>query len=247
VHFPKYWAKGTAARATVWRWSDDSLADAQQKASKRATELAAIFASGKQLDKYSYGDRPLREEIVQTLSADAVVTRNLYGALVVNAARVMFVDVDTGEDSSKEAERLDQLQGWADDHSDLGVRIYKTAAGFRALVTNRTFDPKSDEARALLEEAGSDPLYMKLCSVQQSFRARLTPKPWRIGMRPPRVRFPYDNPDEIRQWVKGYDAASREVSVCQFVEATGPSDVIAEAQPILELHDRVAVGDQPLA
>ena len=231
----------------MWRWSDDSLADAQQKALKRANELAAIFASGKRLDKYSYGDRPLREEIVQTLSSDAVVTRNLYGALVVNAARVMFVDVDTGEDSSKEAERLDQLQGWADDHGDLGVRIYKTAAGFRALITNRTFDPKSDETRELLEEAGSDPLYVKLCSVQQSFRARLTPKPWRIGIRPPRVRFPYDNPDEIKQWAKGYDAASREVSVCQFVEATGPNDVIAEVQPILELHDRVAVGDQPLA
>lgn len=247
MHFPKYWAKGTASRATVWRWSDDSLADAQEKARVRAQALAALFASGKQLDRYSYGDRPIREEIVQSLSSDAVMTRNMYGALVINAAKVMFVDVDIGDDSSQEANRLDQLQGWADDHKDFAVRIYKTAAGFRALVTNRTFDPKSDETRGLLEEAGSDPLYVKLCQVQQSFRARLTPKPWRIGVRPPRVRFPYENPGEMQQWVKGYEEASREVSVCRFVERTGPDNVIAEARAILELHDRVAVGEQPLA
>ena len=55
--------------------------------------LAEIFASGQQLDRYSYGDRPVREEIVQTLSRDAVVTRNAYGALVLNAARAMGIEV----------------------------------------------------------------------------------------------------------------------------------------------------------
>jgi hypothetical protein len=243
VHFPKFWAKGKAASATVWRWSDASLEDAQQQAAKRAQELAAIFASGRKLDRYSYGDRPVREEIIQTLSPEAVITRNVYGALVLNAARAMFIDVD-GDD------RLDELRSWAGNHPELGVRIYRTAAGLRALVTNRTFEPKSDEATSLLAEAGSDPLYVRLCQIQESFRARLTPKPWRVGIRPSKVRWPFETPEQkasLQHWVGNYDMASQQASVCELVETVGPSAVAPEIQPILELHDKLACGSRPLA
>lgn len=243
MHFPKFWAKGTAHSATVWRWSDVSLADAQQQATKRAQELAEIFASGKRLDRYSYGDRPVREEIIETLSPGAVITRNVYGALVLNAARAMFIDVD-GED------RIGELRGWASNHPELGVRIYRTAAGLRALVTNRTFEPKSAEAISLLEEAGSDPLYVRLCQVQESFRARLTPKPWRVGIRPSKLRWPFDNAEQkasLLHWVGNYDMASQQASVCELIEAVGPAEVVAEVAPILQVHDKLCCGTKPLA
>lgn len=227
----------------VWRWSDVSLADAQEQATKRAQELADIFASGKRLDRYSYGDRPVREEIINTLSSDAVITRNVYGALVLNAARAMFIDVD-GDD------RIGELRSWAASHPELGVRIYRTAAGLRALVTNRTFEPKSAEATSLLQEAGSDPLYVRLCQIQESFRARLTPKPWRVGIRPSKQRWPFDNAEQkasLQHWVGNYDMASQQASVCQFVETVGPSQVAPEIAAILQLHDKLSCGSKPLA
>jgi hypothetical protein len=253
VHFPKFWARGQASAggssASCWRWSDISEDDARQKATQRAGELAKLFASGSRLDHYSYGDRPAREEIVQTLDDSAAITRNAYGALVLNAARAMFIDVDFGDDG-REGSAIQRVQQWTAAHPELAIRVYRTHAGLRLLVTNHTFDPKSPEALRLLEEVGSDKLYIQLCKAQASFRARLTPKPWRIGMRPPRVRFPYESSEaesELRRWVSEYDGASRQVSVCKLLEATGPATVLDEIRPLLAYHDRVAVGDRPLA
>ncbi|HUS31757.1 MAG TPA: hypothetical protein VMZ53_24815 [Kofleriaceae bacterium] len=253
MHFPKYWARGQAtsgsSSASCWRWSDVSEDDARQKANQRAAELAALFASGRRLDRYSYGDRPLREEIVQRLDNGVVITRNLYGALVLNAERAMFIDVDFG-DGAGEGAAIQRVQQWTASHPELAVRVYRTHAGLRLLVTNHTYDPKSAEAIALLEEVGTDKLYIQLCKAQASFRARLTPKPWRIGMKEPRVRFPYESAEqhgELLHWVSHYELASKKASVCKLLETTGPASVLDEIRPLLAYHDHVAVGDQPLA
>lgn len=253
MHFPKYWARGQAttdgANASCWRWSDISEADARTKADLRAGELAQLFASGSQLDRYSYGDRPLREEIIQRLDGTAVITRNLYGALVLNSARAMFIDVDFG-DTGGEGAAIQKVQRWTAAHSELAVRVYRTHAGLRLLVTNQTFDPTSPDATALLEEVGSDKLYIQLCKAQSSFRARLTPKPWRIAIKPPPVRFPYESAEargHLHQWVSQYERASQQVSVCKLLETTGPASVLAELRPLLVVHDQLAVGDRPLA
>src|SRR5277367_4894321 len=111
MKIPRYWAKGTSHFAEIrgkamqlncWRWSDNSLREAQRNADEASEALtSSIAASGDFPDHYLYGtaDRPLREEVVQTIAGDwqddpAVVTRNLYGALILNAARAMFIDVD---------------------------------------------------------------------------------------------------------------------------------------------------------
>jgi hypothetical protein len=249
MHFPKFWAKGQSDGAHCWRWSETSAADAQAQADARAKELAEILASGVRLDRYSYGNRPLREEIVET-HAGIAITRNLYGALILNTERVMFIDIDCGEDASGERRGRDQVARWSTTHPDLGLRVYRTAAGLRVLVTNQTFDPEASESAALLAEVGSDPLYVKLCRAQASFRARLTPKPWRVGMRPPRLRWPFEDADvaaRYAQWVAGYDQASAARSVCKLVETLGPAEVAPDVAPVLALHDQRAVGERPLA
>jgi len=203
-----------------------------------------MFAAGRPLDRYSYGSRPLREEIVQTVG-DAVVSRNLYGALVLNSPRAMFIDID---DDSPRA--LDRVRRWASKHPDLGTRWYRTAAGLRGLVASRTFEPTSDEALALLGEVGSDPLYVKLCKAQASFRARLTPKPWRCALRPPPSRWPFEDAGDearFRAWQQSYEQASGRYAVCKPVETLGPATVHDEVWPILALHDQQACGDLPLA
>ena len=64
-----------------------------------------------------------------------------------------------------------------------GVRIYKTCAGYRGLVTHTTFDPTADASLELMRQFQCDPQYVALCKRQESFRARLTPKGWRCKLK----------------------------------------------------------------
>src|SRR3970040_992418 len=111
MRIPKYWAKtirvakqpaGRTYRLVCWQWSDTNADEAQQRAEARAAELTQKVASGAQLNRYAYGERPIREEITPPItnprkSEIGVVTRNLYGALVLNTANAMFIDIDFPE------------------------------------------------------------------------------------------------------------------------------------------------------
>ena len=275
MHFAKHWAKGKAeagcgdGRGLVlecWRWSDNSAAEAAQLAAQAAKALAERFAAGGRLDHYGYTDRPVREEVVETFSHKgktiAAITRNSYGALVLNTEGAMFLDVDIPEQSfsegagaffkklmgkpagqTREQAALSRLREWAASRNGWGLRIYRTKGGLRGLVTHDTFDPASPETRSLLESAGVDPLYIKLCRSQCSFRARLTPKPWRIGESKPPSRFPY--PDEVaqrafRQWEEEYREASSGYSACEILETVGPTWPCDAVARITEIHDRYA-------
>jgi len=217
VKFPRYWGKASA-RATApdgrtlvfacWRGSDLSVDDARTSARMAAEEVAARAAqSGEPPRAYLYGERPMREEVVRELAAGdggpaAVVTRNSFGCLVLNTARVMFVDVDfprssqpssvgwlerllgrsgQGSGDGAEAQARERLDAWVRTHPGTGFRVYRTRAGLRYLGTSDVYEPASAAAETLLEALGCDPLYVRLCRAQQSFRARLTPKPWRCG------------------------------------------------------------------
>ncbi len=114
MKIPKYWAKSSQAvqqsggqpyQVVTWQWSDVSWEEAQHKADDRVREVADKVRSGVQLDRYGYGERPLREEITQGVTNNpgrevAIVTRNLYGALVLNAENAMFIDIDFSDKSA---------------------------------------------------------------------------------------------------------------------------------------------------
>lgn len=248
MHFPKFWARGESGSAVCWRWSDTSMEDAQAKAATRASELEQLLDRGGRPDRYGYLDRPMREQVLESQPGVAI-TRNAYGAQIMNTERAMFVDVDFHGDDSQEPHALDELRRLATQHG-LGTRIYRTAGGLRGLVTSQAFDPKAPATAALLGEVGCDPLYIRLCQAQQSFRARLTPKPWRIDMRPPRERWPFADDDQQAQyveWLHQYEAASRGRSVCKLMEHAGPQTTLPELAQIVALHDARCIGSGHLA
>ena len=91
------------------------------------------------------------------------------------------------------------------------MRVYRTHSGLRLLVTNQTFDPTSPETIQLLEEVGSDRLYIQLCKAQASFRARLTPKPWRCDTARPPVGYPRAGAadEQLHEaWLAAYDTSA---------------------------------------
>ena len=214
MNFPPYWARGKSGDFLCWRWSANSLAEAQSLAEQAARQLADRFRAGDFPERHGYyPDRPMREPVLRefkngTGELAAVITRNSYGCQVLNTKRAMFVDIDLPEPKPDgllkrlfggpkipspdpaQTKAIAKADAWATAHPGWGWRIYRTRAGLRLLATHDIFEADGPIAQAVFESLGADPLYRKLCQAQKCFRARLTPKPWRCGVnaKPARVR-----------------------------------------------------------
>ena len=144
-----------------------------------------------------------------------------------------------GGPSVAEALACEPVWEFAQRHPDLGVRVYRTRAGLRVLVTGAEAPPMSERARDLLTELRSDPLYVELCSTHDSYRARLTPKPFRIGLPALPVGWPCGSDTLERawlRWVDEYEAAQQGWATCRLISASGPLPGQDE-QRLVELHD----------
>ena len=333
---PRYWSRadsqattpdGRPVRFHVWRGSRTSTADAQALANEAVGRIADRIGRGAGFpERYAYGDRPLREEVVRELPAgvadadtpDAALTRNSYGAVVLNAARAFFIDVDVAAPDTPSSPRaaasssssgspqnpadavwdvveslpmpgalksifgsirkattppaappaapaapppppadpqsaaLGRLRQWIASHPEWRVRVYRTHSGLRYLVTHAPFAPTDGDAQEAMRALGADPQYIKLCRAQKSFRARLTPKPWRVDVPNPPVRFPYVDAGDaaaIKEWQGEYTRASQGRATCKFMEEMGGGTEHRDITAVRELHDDLtrATSGLPLA
>jgi len=276
MNFPKFWAKGIQGDVACWRWSDQSLADAQAQALEAARKLMERFSATDTFPPpYGYGDRPLREQVLREIKGPqgevtAVITRNAHGCLVLNTARVMFVDVDLPEapetvvsffkklfgkappPSAPPAETaaLARVEDWTRKHPDWGWRVYRTRAGLRLLATHALFDPAAVLSEPVFDAVGADPLYRKLCQNQQSYRARLTPKPWRCRIGRPPARWPWPDAKSegwFKDWENGYLRACETKATCALVATLGSPRLHDEVQAILAVHDEATRAASKLA
>jgi hypothetical protein len=277
----RFWARAQVeedgyARG-AWGGSDKSPEDAQAIAEKRARTMVSevLAADDSSLHHYEYQRHDLPEPIVQEMLGPggeriAAITINRYGANVLNTARLVFVDVDLPEKhsgggllgklfgrkspaSDPAHEAIERLRAWSRQSTSHGARVYRTAAGLRYLLTHPSMLPDGGDTQRLMEQLGADPLYARLCRAQGSFRARLSPKPWRIGVRgTPKLSFEKlaDASDEINAWLRTYEQACGGYAVCELVDEVGntrpPDDDTAR---LISLHDDLAgVGSgRPLA
>ena len=171
--------------------------------------------------------RPICEPVVRELDSRNVVTRNRYGAEVLNSEETCFIDIDHVRRTIGEswgalfggarlaedilASRMEAALALPE-NADLGFRLYRTAAGFRLAVEGRHLEPDGPRARKLMDFFNADRLYKRLCVSQKCYRARLTPKPGRIHM------GRYQNE---AAWIEEYDRRRRDYAVCQFICAKG--------------------------
>lgn len=293
---------------TIHGSSDVSVEDARRDARERMDALVAAGGPEQEHDSglEYYPSRRLPEELLEEVHGEdgtliAAVTRNRYGAAVLNTDALLISDVDlpqedvgrsrsrrgragkrpgllsrlfgggakhdaegessangsaadgnhdaaalpdelggpgSGERGRVHAELLTSIRDFGARHPELGVRTYRTRHGFRLLVSGADAHPASEQARALMAEVRSDPLYMLLCRVHDTYRARLTPKPWRVEVdRFESLGTRAATDPEHRDWVRRYRDASAQVAVCRLLEVTGPAPS-AEEQRIIDLHDR---------
>jgi hypothetical protein len=108
------------------------------------------------------------------------------------------------------------------------------------LATQNVVEADSAVAADVFEALGADPLYRKLCTTQKCFRARLTPKPWRCGLRSKPERWPWLNEKcekLFQKWEARYLSYSSNWATCELLRPIGNSTVHPEVHSILKLHD----------
>jgi hypothetical protein len=258
-------------RLRGWGGSNRDAAEAEQAAEMRLAwlkEQVQFTARGPKLaNMYEYGTGVIREEWLQLLAGtedapEAVVTRNRYGAPVLNARSLAMIDIDLPEAGErglafwkKPADPAEQamakVRDWQRRNPRASLRVYRTPKGFRLLRTVEEVAADSTEAERLLAERGNDKLYAALCKRQQCFRARLGPKPWRAEMGLPPGQFPREGEAASRfeSWLLQYEVASAAHAACRFQENLGEDNIAGTLRRLVAAHDEMsgALSDRPLA
>ena len=147
------------------------------------------------------------------------------------------------------------LEKLASEEKNAGFRLYKTPAGFRVIATHKTFDPAGDEVAQLFKRLRTDPVYALMCLRQKCFRARVSAKPWRIGisdhMRPTRGVWPVSEEKMPRRasWIEAYEKQAAQFAACHFIATFGSTAMPAEVSAAVQLHDELcaALSDKPCA
>jgi hypothetical protein len=184
-------------------------------------------------DWYNAGYSVLTEEVKGKVFyknvLSGLLTVNTYEATILNAERMLIVDVDIAgkaegysEAVVSEKQALTALKVWqAENGGDF--RVYRTAGGLRYIETSKEWSPSSLWTKALMTNLYADPKYSILCQTQETFRARLTPKPWR-----------YDNWELYCE----DEQEAEDVAVCKLIGIVGEKKVDDCFKHLIKLHDR---------
>ena len=264
----KYWTvekrkiliDGTQQEINCYGGSNISIEDARLRAKEKAEKIQRKIAGEKNVfDRY---EAEIREEILQLIDDHAAITRNRYGAQVLNAENLMILDIDKPKPAAggglgglfkKKNSRppkeqiFEMVRNLArTKYGDHTFRTYETYQGARVIVLGGHFDPRDQGTKKMMDEFNCDPLYTTLCNKQGCFRARLTPKPYRMKMSPYKVNFPRDSgkgvDTEFQRWLAEYERESRNYTVCKFIEQIGTSQDMSE---VVRLHDQITGIDYP--
>lgn len=248
-------------------WSEASEQEAQQMAERRAEEALQEILSGKKVRRrerklaYNGADGvPIREEILSRVGPE-IITRNSYGAHCLNSPRVLIADIDfeglqrpsifsklqswfrgrTPE--SAEELSLRRIKEFLDQNPSWNCRVYKTPGGLRLIATHKMFQARDPEVLQFFRSVNVDVMYERMCLNQNCFRARLTAKPWRIGidqhMRPRPGIWPV-HPERVatrNAWIQKYETRQKEFAACRFVKAMGSGTMDRDVIQVIKLHD----------
>jgi len=156
----------------------------------------------------------------------ATVTVNRYKALVLNTDKMFIADIDKLKQpletaSSSYFDTLNLNYRDLPSIEDLSFRVYRTFAGYRLLLTSDVSWGLINIA--LLDHFLSDPKYVAMCQVQKCYRARLSPKPWRLGIVKPESTINYTLPKQ---------------RVCKLVAVLGSGYIHPHLSQLVHYHDK---------
>lgn len=155
-------------------------------------------------------------------------------------------------DGGPEARAHQRIAAFVAANTDWRLRVYRTPAGLRLLAMQRCFDPGDPAVQAFFEAIEADTIYAQMCARQRCFRARVSPKPWRIGigqhLRPRPGTWPIKPermPDRLR-WIADYEAVARDYAACRYLHEAGSGAEDAAAIAVRDLHDTLCQAGRQL-
>lgn len=180
-----------------------------------------------------------------------VIPLFIVSLVVTKAVRWLVGKVNGG------AERVarDRIARFLSGHPNWSFRIYLTPAGMRVMATHQTFNPNDPAVAECFSALATDRTYAAMCVNQQCFRARVTAKPWRVGisahLRPRPGVWPVA-PERMHlrtAWVAEYETAAKSFAACSFLETVGSGVVHPKVKPVQALHDELcaATSNLPIA
>lgn len=189
----------------------------------------------------------------------SVILRNGYilsvvGILLVIGSLLKKKDCNNYNKEIENIERknLERVKLFCEKNSEFKFRVYKTPAGMRLLAINDLYNPKDETTVKVMKELGSDSNYIQMCINQNCFRARVSPKPWRINLKESlphkTVIWPY-TPEKLearQKWVDKYELKSQNYAACKYIQTIGTGDECRDALRIQELHDELSRANEDL-
>lgn len=144
-----------------------------------------------------------------------------------------------------------KVESFATENPDWLLRLYRTPNGFRVLVMHRRFNPTEEPAFEFMDRLGSDPLYVLMCRNQKCFRARISPKPWRIDVdhiKPQPGVWPIkqERMAARREWIRHYEHKARKFASCRYEATLGRGRTDRKCDAIRAIHDNYCQADRDL-
>ena len=219
------------------RWSN--LA----RTSTTRLDCATMPTEGDPFDDFT--EKPT-EEIVKRIispttgSTIGVITIAANGTTVLSTRNLLIGDIDDAHVGGDRNNAYDAINNFHQDWA-MSIRVYDTCAGVRFFITSEEFDGYDDKADSIFNQIGCiDEVYRTLCSVQGTFRARLTPKPNRIGM----VRRYDESPENSEEWMPEYQRRCEMYAVASPAYNLGRDLQTPDNQYLMYVHDEYCITNE---
>lgn len=163
----------------------------------------------------------------------------LCGLFISNTFYMFFLKEHHRQNQLKDL--IKKIHHIIENDKNKNFHLYETPMGYRAIILNEKHDPKSSVTQELFKQLKTDKIYAMMCINQDCFRARISPKPWRVGIkaRIPKLSIPRSllTIPAREQWVKNYDKESENYCSAKFLSNFGSHIVCAEAKIVKKAHD----------
>lgn len=180
------------------------------------------------------------------LISGLVIALGIFGGSIAKSIAQRRQKKHLKDGGAAEQVGIERIRAFVAKHPTWNVHVYRTPAGLRVLATHQIFSPEDPMVAKCFSALATDPIYRQMCIKQKCFRARVTPKPWRMGMadhiRPRPGTWPV-KPEHLPQrsaWISRYEEAAKQFSACRFIESIGSGVVCSEVEPVLQWHDELS-------
>lgn len=231
---------------TLIAGSNVSKTDASLNAERMALSVEARIQNPRQIrEPYEV---TIKEHVVKEIDPNNVVTVNRYGARVLNTTEYTILDIDccpfafmdlfrSSKGDAKDRS-VDRFKRRVMHYPELGTsfRVYETCKGIR-VIGKKYFDPQAKQFPRVMRSLAVDSLYCTLSRKQNCYRARLTPKAYRMKTETIQIKTPLDcEGDAYAAWQRKYDETSNGYSVVALREVVGKD---FWDDPVILFHDQL--------